>query len=117
LDLANFVDRANVWVIQRGRGAGFAAKAFRRLGIAGKLLGKKFQSDKSAKFEILSFVNHAHTPATELFEDSVVRDGSSKHGGHSPLARDVSCYAKASQSKEAHQKSLITPNKLRSVYR
>ena len=81
MSFANFVDRANVWVIQRGGCARFAAKAFNGLRIAGKLLGKKFQPDKSPKFEILGLVDHTHTAAAELLDDSVMGNRLADHVG------------------------------------
>ncbi len=81
VDLANFVDRANVWMIQRGRGASFSAKALSGLRVAGKLFGKKFQRDESPKFEILGFVNHAHTAGAEFLQDSIMGNSSANHAG------------------------------------
>jgi hypothetical protein len=82
VDLANFVDRANVWMIQRGRGTSFAAETLGGLRIAVKSFGKKFQTDESAKFEILGLVYHAHTAGTKLLDDSIMGNSSANHGGH-----------------------------------
>src|SRR5260370_29776374 len=96
---ANFVDGADVWVTQGGGGASFAAKAFSGQRVTCKLFGKKLQRDESAKFEILGLVDDTHAPATELFEDPVVRDSPANHCGHALLRMDVSYCAGASQSK------------------
>src|ERR1700685_1117800 len=48
--LADFVDRADVGVIQSRRGARFAAETLESLRIFGDILGKKLQSDEAAKF-------------------------------------------------------------------
>ncbi len=39
---ADFVDGADIGVIQSGGGLGFALKAFESLGVAGNAVGKKF---------------------------------------------------------------------------
>ncbi len=78
--LADFVDGADVGMIQGGSGAGFAAKTFERLRIAGEIVGQKFQRNEAAEFSVFGFVNHAHAAATEFFDDAVVRDGLVEHG-------------------------------------
>src|SRR5208282_6433596 len=46
--LANFIDGADVGMIERGSGASFAAKALERLGVARDIFGKKLQRDETA---------------------------------------------------------------------
>ncbi len=64
---ANFVNGANVGMVQRGGGASFALKSFQRLGIFGWFLGKKFQRDKTAQVGVFRFVDDAHPATTQLF--------------------------------------------------
>ena len=73
--LADVVDRADVGMIQRGRGLGFAAKTFEGLAVLGQIFGKKLEGDEAAEARVFGFVDHAHAAATELFDDPVVRDG------------------------------------------
>ena len=72
--LGDFVNGADVRMIQSGSGARFAAKTFERVGIARDFGGKEFQRDKSAEVRILGFINHAHPAAAEFFDDAEVRN-------------------------------------------
>src|ERR1700751_3705743 len=74
LMLPNFVDRADVGMIQRRSRAGLATEAFERLRVTRDVIGKKFQSDEAAEFGVFSFVNNAHATAAKLFEDAVMRN-------------------------------------------
>src|SRR5580698_4365037 len=53
---ADFVDGADVVVIQRGGGASFAAKAFERSGIRGDVVGQKFERNETAERQVFRFV-------------------------------------------------------------
>lgn len=77
---ANLVDRADVRVIQGGRGMRLAAESFERLRVLGYIFGQEFQSDESTKFGVLSLVHHTHTAAAQLLDNAVVRDGLTDHG-------------------------------------
>ena len=79
LMLANFVDGADVGMIQCGGSASFAAETFQSLRIAGKVFGKKLECDKATKLRVFGLVHHAHPAAAELFDDAVVRDGLADH--------------------------------------
>jgi len=77
--LADFVDGADVGVVESGRGAGFAAEAFEGLRVAGEFFGKKFEGDEAAEFRVFGFVDDSHAAAAEFFEDAVVRDSLADH--------------------------------------
>ena len=64
LVLANFVDRANVGMIQRGSGASLATKTFEGLGIACHGIRKELESNKAAELGIFGFIDDAHASAT-----------------------------------------------------
>ena len=70
----DFVDGADVGMVQSRRCPRFAAKALQSLRVFGHVLRQELQSNKAAEFEVLSFINHTHAAATELFDDAVVRD-------------------------------------------
>src|SRR5262249_16406100 len=72
---ADFVDGADVRMIESRRRLGFAPKAFQRMRIFGEIFGQEFQCNKSTKFGVFGLVNHAHAAATEFFENAIVRDG------------------------------------------
>ena len=72
--IVNFVDGANVRMIQRGCRLRFALKAAEYLRIFGDIVRQKLQRHKAAELQILSLVNHTHAAATEFFDDPVVRN-------------------------------------------
>src|SRR5262249_27856657 len=96
--LADFVNGADVGVIQRGRRTAFPTEAFKRLRGFAKVVGKKFQGNSAAKFGVLGLVNHTHSAATKLFDDAVVRDGlADERLGLRHLASMLSCEYGTSQ--------------------
>src|SRR5271157_3495548 len=77
--LANVINRADVRMVQRRRGLGFALKARQRLRIAGHFLGQELERDKAMQPRVLGLVDDAHAAASKLFDDAVVRDGLADH--------------------------------------
>ena len=76
---ANFVDGANVRVVQCGGRTGFPAKTFESLRVSGQFVWKKFERDKTAERGVFGLVDDAHAATAELFDYSVVRDGLADH--------------------------------------
>lgn len=70
--LANFVDRANVRVIERRRRARRAPQTLQQLRVARRFRGEEFQRDVASQIQILSFVHHSHPAAAQLFQDAVM---------------------------------------------
>ncbi len=81
LVFVNVVDGADMRVIQRGCGAGFALEAFEGRRVGGWLLGQEFQRHVPAKLGVLGHVHDSHAAATQFFDNAVVRDGLPDHGG------------------------------------
>ena len=79
--LADVVNGADVGMIERRRGLGFALKTAQGLGIAGDFIGKELEGDKTVEAGVLRLVNHAHAAAPQLFDDPVVGDGLADHSG------------------------------------
>jgi hypothetical protein len=77
--MTDFIDRADVRVVQRGCGTGFPAESLQGLRVLGDVVRKEFQSDEAPKVGVLSFVNDTHPAAAELLDDTVVRDGLANH--------------------------------------
>ncbi len=73
--LADFVDRANVGMIQGRGGARFAAKALQSLRVLREIIGQELEGDEASKLGVLGFVDDAHAAAAQLLHDAVVRDG------------------------------------------
>src|ERR1700722_1354977 len=71
---ADFVDGADIGMIESGRGARLPAKSLQGLRIKRQFIGKKFEGDKAAKLGVLSFIDHTHAATAELLDDAVVRN-------------------------------------------
>ena len=78
--LADVVNGADVGMVQRGGGLGFALETAQRLRVSGDVVGKKFQRDEAVQARVFGLVDNAHAAAAELFDDAVVRDGLADHG-------------------------------------
>jgi len=79
--LADFVNGADVGMIQRGGGFRFTLEASERLSVFRYVARKEFEGYKAIEFEILRFVNHAHTAAADLFDHTIVRDYAANNRG------------------------------------
>ena len=73
--LADLINRADVRVIQRRRGASLTTEPFEDVGFAGQFRREEFQCGGAAELSVLGFVHHAHPAAAHLLQDAVVRDG------------------------------------------
>jgi hypothetical protein len=78
--LADVVNRANVWVVQRGRGLGLLLKAGQSLRVAGQFVGQKLHGYETMQTRVFSFVDDTHPAATQFLDDAVVRDSPADHG-------------------------------------
>src|SRR4029077_816326 len=54
--LPDLVNRADIWVIQSGSGAGLALETFKGVRIPRELFGEKLQGDVAAEAHILSLI-------------------------------------------------------------
>src|ERR1035441_6134193 len=73
--LANVVNRANIGVIQCGRGLRFASKASQCLRVASNFIGQELEGYKTMEPGVFRLIDNTHTTAAELFDDAVGRDG------------------------------------------
>ena len=64
-------------MIECRRCLGFAFEAAERLRVASDRIGKEFQRDEAAEFDVFSFIDDAHAATTDLFDDAVMREGTS----------------------------------------
>ena len=60
---ANFMDGANIGMIQGGGGAGFALETLQRLRVMGQFIRQEFERNMAAELEILRFKDDAHSTA------------------------------------------------------
>src|SRR5580765_798242 len=79
LKLLDPVDRADVRMIERRRGARFALESLEQVRIAGHGRCQEFQSDMAAEIDVFSFVDNAHSALAQLRGDPIMRDGSAYH--------------------------------------
>ena len=78
--LADFVDGADVGMVQGGGCLCFALKTGQGLRVLGNIIGQKLQRDEAAEAWVLGLVDHTHAAAAEFLDDAVVRDGLADHG-------------------------------------
>src|ERR1700737_2286091 len=76
---ADVMNSANVRVIQCRCGLGFALKTGECLRVTRNFFRQEFEGDEAMQPRILGLIHNAHSPATELFNNAVVRDGSPDH--------------------------------------
>jgi hypothetical protein len=73
--LTDFVNRADVRMIEGGRGTSLSAKSFERLWGMSNVFGEEFQGDESTKVDVLGFVHRTHPAAAKFLDDAVMRYG------------------------------------------
>ncbi len=84
--LANFMDRADIRMVQsRGR-LRLPLEPGQRLRIFGQVSRQELQSDEAMQGKVLGLVHYTHAAAAELFDDTVMRDGSTDHSGDTRLS-------------------------------
>src|SRR5467141_1325930 len=77
--LPDFMNGADIWMVQGRRSAGLSTETLQRLRVLRNFLREKFESDEASKLGIFGLVDHTHTTTTELLHDAVVRDGLPDH--------------------------------------
>jgi hypothetical protein len=77
---ADFMDGADIGMIQRGGGLSFALETQKSLLIPRDVVREKFQRDKPAKLGVFGFVDDAHASAAEFFEDKKMCEGAADEG-------------------------------------
>ena len=78
---SDFVDGADIGMIQRRGGLRFSLKAGQCLRVFGHVVGQKLQRDESVQSYVFGLVHHTHAAAAELFDNAVMRDGLADHLG------------------------------------
>jgi hypothetical protein len=77
--IVNFIDCADVGMVQRRRGLGLPLKTRQSLGIFGYVVRQELEGHDPAKFQVFGLIDHSHPAATKLFYDAIVRDGATQH--------------------------------------
>src|SRR5580704_2600849 len=77
--MPDFIDRADVGMVQRRSGTGFPAEAVQRLRVLCNVVRKEFQGNEAPEIEVFCFVDHSHAAAAQLLDNAVVRNGLPNH--------------------------------------
>ena len=72
-------------MVEGRSGTRLATETFQRLRVLCQFIWQEFERYEAAELNILGLEDHAHTAATDLLDDAVVRDGLADHP--MPLAR------------------------------
>src|SRR5271156_4853416 len=76
---SDFVNRADVGMIQCGRGSRLAPKPFQRLFVVSNFFGQEFQGYGTTEFSVLGPEHDSHAATAKFLQDSVVRDSLADH--------------------------------------
>jgi hypothetical protein len=77
--LPDFVDRADIGMVQRRSRLRLPLKTGEGLWVSGYFIGQKFQRDKPVQGYVFGLVHNPHAAATQLLNDVLVRDGTGNH--------------------------------------
>ena len=78
--LADFINSANVGMVQSGSGASFAAETLESVRVTDQIIGEELESNETAKVGVFGLVDDAHAAAAQLLNDAVVRNGFADQG-------------------------------------
>jgi hypothetical protein len=70
--LADVVNGADVWMIQRGRGASLALEPAQRLAVVGQVVCQELENYGATEPRVLRSVDHTHSASAKLLDDAVV---------------------------------------------
>src|SRR5215469_13177128 len=83
--LADFVDSADVRMIQRRSGPRLAAKTFEGCLVPGDFVRQELECDKPAEMSVFSLINNTHAAAPQLFQNAVMRNRLTQRRGRGHL--------------------------------
>jgi hypothetical protein len=72
--LSDFMDRADVGVIERRRSPRLPTKPLQRLRLLAHIFRQELERDETSEGCVFGLVNHAHSAATDGFQDAVMGD-------------------------------------------
>src|ERR1700745_3292633 len=85
--LVDFVNGADIRVIEGRGGPSFSLETFQCLWIGGYVGGQEFEGDGASEFDVFGLIDDAHATAAEFVDDAVVGDGLANHAGSRPELR------------------------------
>ena len=110
LVLSDFVNCANVRVVQARCGTCLATEAFQRLSVLCNVRGKELEGNEPAEFRVFGLVHHTHPAAAQLLDNAIVRNGliDDWDGSWTRIGADVSAGLWASQRRQLLRASLMS---------
>ena len=75
----NFVNRADVGMIERRGGARLALEALQEPAVLGEFFGQELERDHAAELGVFRLVHHTHAAPAELFQHPVVGNRAANH--------------------------------------
>src|SRR5262249_28071142 len=79
LGLADLIDGADIGVIERGCGARLALETLQCSRVVLHLRRQEFEGYVPSEIQVFRLVHHAHTPAAQLRQDTVMRNRLAYH--------------------------------------
>ena len=77
--LADFMNRADVRMVEGGGGSSFTSETFQRLRVMRNFVWQEFQSDETTQLGIFSLIDNSHPTAAQLLDNAIVRDSVPDH--------------------------------------
>ena len=77
--LADFMNGADIRVVEGGGSLGFPLESAESLRVARYVVGKKFERDESVKVGVLCFVDDTHSSAAQSLDNAIMRNGFANH--------------------------------------
>src|SRR6202035_1816865 len=78
--LINFINRADIGMVESGCRTSLTSKTFEALRIVSYIFREELQSDKAAQPCVFRLIHHAHSTTAKLLKNSIVSDGLAEHG-------------------------------------
>src|SRR5215470_6936797 len=102
--LTDFMNGANVGVVERSGGAGFAKKTFERELVGNRFGSEELQCDLTIEHGVPRGINDTHSATAEFLDDLVVRNRQTNHLGTALTRRWESIWGITVSVKEDDEK-------------
>ena len=64
---SDFMDGANIWMVQDGSGLRLAFETAQSLGVCSEAIREELQGNEAVELGVLSFIDDGHAATTEFF--------------------------------------------------
>src|SRR6185503_7213113 len=97
--ITHFINREDVWMVERRGGVGFLVEAIEAIAILRQLLGQQLKRDFAPKLRVFGEIDFAHAASAELFENSITTNVLQIHGGLTIPGHVILCAQRSSDSR------------------